>query len=249
MPQMTAGYLLCATPRSGSTLLCDLLTGAGAGRPNSFYRQEDIAEWAEHWGLTLPTSDPGFPRAYLDAVRREGRGGTGVFGMRLMWESLGPLSEVLSEIFPHCDGDAARLEAAFGPLRYVHLSRQDRVAQAISRVRAEQSGLWHRSADGSERERLGPPKEPAYDAAHIASVLAEIDAAERGWQEWFSRHAILPVPLSYETLAADPAGTLARVLDALGLDPSAAAGLAPRTARLADAESAAWAARFRAEHG
>ena len=39
-------YALCATPRSGSTLLCDLLADTGvAGRPDSFFRPQAIAEW------------------------------------------------------------------------------------------------------------------------------------------------------------------------------------------------------------
>ena len=48
-------------------------------------------------------------------------------------------------------------------------------------------------------------------------------------------------------LSADPAGTLAKVLDALGLPREAASGVTPGTARLADATSAVWADRLRAE--
>ena len=47
-------YLICATPRSGSTLLCDALTGTGiAGRP------------AEHFEVLLETGRPRRPRDYF----------------------------------------------------------------------------------------------------------------------------------------------------------------------------------------
>ena len=32
--------------------------------------------------------------------------------------------------------------------------REDKVGQAISRLKAEQTGLWHKFSDGTERERL-----------------------------------------------------------------------------------------------
>ena len=49
-----ASYLICATPRSGSTLLCDALEGTGiAGRP------------AEHFEVLLETGRPRQPRDYF----------------------------------------------------------------------------------------------------------------------------------------------------------------------------------------
>nr|WP_245766264.1 Stf0 family sulfotransferase [Sulfitobacter brevis] len=48
--------MICATPRSGSTLLCTLLRSTGiAGDPNSYFRPNDVAEWALEWGL--PSAD------------------------------------------------------------------------------------------------------------------------------------------------------------------------------------------------
>ena len=49
-----ASYLICATPRSGSTLLCDALEGTGiAGRPE------------EHFEVLLETGQPRQPRDYF----------------------------------------------------------------------------------------------------------------------------------------------------------------------------------------
>lgn len=238
---MGRGYILCATPRSGSTLLCDLLAGTGiAGRPNSFYREEDRADWADGFGV-----DPADETAFLAAVRDAGAGGTGIFGMRLMWESVGDLRRRLGALFPAAEGDAGLLEAAFGPIAFVHLSRRDRLAQAVSLLRARGSGLWHRHADGTERERLAPRGSAEYDAPRIAETMTALEAAERGWRAWFEAGAIRPIAVAYEDLAAAPRETLADLLGRLGLDRAAAARAAPRTARLADAETDAWVARYR----
>jgi LPS sulfotransferase NodH len=47
-----SSYLLCGTPRTGSTFLCSLLASTGvAGRPESFFREPDERWWAERLGV------------------------------------------------------------------------------------------------------------------------------------------------------------------------------------------------------
>jgi LPS sulfotransferase NodH len=243
-----SSYIIAATPRSGSTLLCNLLSGAGiAGRPQSYYRREDIPGYAREWGLSSPDAigDEAFERSYLDAVLRAGAGQTGIFGLRLMWRTVAELSERLSAIHPGPLDDAARFALAFGKPRYIHLSRRDKVAQAVSLLRAQQGGLWHRAADGTERERTAPPAALAYDADRLAGLVEELETDDAAWNEWFSRHGIEPLRLTYERLAAAPRVELAQVLSALGLDARIAASVDARTAKLADQTSLAWAHRFR----
>jgi LPS sulfotransferase NodH len=89
---MFDAYIMCGTPRTGSTLLCGLLASTRtAGDPHSFYRRQDVAEWAEEWALPHPETMTAheFDVAYLDAAIRAGKGGTGVFGLRLMREKSG----------------------------------------------------------------------------------------------------------------------------------------------------------------
>jgi trehalose 2-sulfotransferase len=243
---MSSGaYIICGTPRSGSTLLCDLLAGSGvAGRPNSYYRPPSIADFAEEMGVPLAAGAAGFDRAYLAAVLKAGRGDTGVFALRLMWDAVAPLSERLDRLFPDLATDALRFERAFGPVTYLYLSREDKVAQAVSRLKAEQTGLWHVAADGSDRERSGPPRSAVYDAERLSTFIAEVARDEAAWERWFSAQRIAPFRLTYDQLAADPRAVLARVLTALGLDAARAAGVAVRTSRMADAESLAWVARY-----
>jgi LPS sulfotransferase NodH len=242
-------YIIAATPRSGSTLLCDLLSVTGvAGEPQSYYRREDIEDYARAWRVSSPDviGSEAFERAYLEAVRPAGAGKTGVFGLRLMWASVAELSARLSIIHPDSLDDADRFELAFGKPLYIHLSRQDKVAQAVSLLKARQSGLWHRAADGTARERTVPPAPLIYDRDHLAGFVEELERDDAAWNSWFSRVGIEPLRLTYEGLAAEPKGALARVLSALALDATIAASVDVRTAKLADETSLEWTRRFRA---
>jgi LPS sulfotransferase NodH len=234
--------IICATPRSGTTLLCDLLAETGiTGVPNSFYRVESVADFAGRLGVA---EGPNFERRYLDAILREGRGDTDMFSMRVMWPSVATMRDALGVVFPREISDRGRIAAAFGTPLYLYVERKDKVAQAISRIKAEQSGLWHRAADGSVREQGGEYRAPEYDAMRLRASISETTAHEAEWRGWFAREGIVPMEMSYEELSADPQAAMARLLGALGRDPEIANRIAPRTAKLADAQSTEWAERF-----
>lgn len=243
-------YIICATPRSGSTLLCDLLTDTKvAGRPNSFFRRQSYPWWADRLNVSVAEwADAGaFDQSYLAAVLRHGAGGTPDFGLRLMWESVGDLSTRLASFYPGLPNDNTRFQAAFGTPVYIHLSREDKIAQAVSRLKAEQTGLWHVDADGTERERDKPGQAPVYNRQAISKQVAELVSHDAAWTRWFAGQGIQPVGITYEALSTAPQAALATVLSTLDLDPAIAGTVEPRTAKLADSISRDWAMRFRAE--
>ena len=246
----TQSYIICSTPRSGSTLLCDLLADTGvAGRPDSFFRRQSIPWWAHHFNVSIAgwADEHEFDQLYLSAVHQQGSGRTQFFGMRLMWESVGDLSKRLRSLYPGLASDNASFRSAFGQPFYVYLSREDKVAQAVSRLRAEQTGLWHVAADGTERERLKPGQAPDYDAHGLAEQVVELEGQDAAWMNWFVRQRIQPMRITYEELSTEPQIALASVLSALGLDPAIAETVEPRTSKLADNKSHEWVTRFRAE--
>ena len=185
----------------------------------------------------------------FSAVIAEGRGGADVFGLRLQRHSFDFFIEKLAVLHPRPATDRERFETAFGRTLFIHLAREDKVEQAVSYVKAEQSGLWHRAPDGSELERLSPPRELRYDPDLVGRQVEAMAAMDAAWIDWFEREGIAPLRLAYDRLAADPVGTLAVVLKELGLDASAASGVKPGVAKLADETSRQWVARFRAEQG
>ena len=242
-------YVVCTTPRSGSTLLCSLLAATGrAGRPGSHFHGPSVDGWVRSFGLAV---DPAASRRdtlarIVAAAVERGRGGTDLFGLRLQHHGLDVLLRQLAVLHPDVVGDADRMRAAFGRTLFVHLTRADRIGQAVSHVRAEQTGLWHRAADGTELERLGPPAPPRYDPEAIRSRLGEALAGDRRWAAWFATEGIVPVTVTYESLSARPAEVLADLLEHLGLERTMAEGVEPGVGKLADETSRRWVERFRA---
>ncbi|WP_299296191.1 Stf0 family sulfotransferase [uncultured Tateyamaria sp.] len=232
-------YMLCTSPRSGSTMLCGMLAATGvAGAPQSYFHRPDISSWAR--GMDLPDNAP--LADIISAVH--GTGTHGLTGIRLQDHSRAFLMDKLAQYGPT---DPQRIEAAFGPTRYIWLRRTDKLAQAISVLRAEQTGLWHGNADGTDLERITPSRDDGYDAEAITAQINAFTASDRTWLNWFSTHGITPWSLTYETLVDDPQTSLRMILIHLGLDQDIADDITPPTRKLADATSDNWTARYRAD--
>ena len=243
-------YVICTSPRSGSTLLCRLLAATGvAGAPNSHFHRPSLAAWREDYALNIEGLPEDIQRRRLfKAAIAKGKGHTPVFGLRLQRQSFAFFLEQLRLLYPDVPSDKARFDAAFGPTRFIYLTRPNKVAQAISYLKAEQTGLWHKAPDGTVIERLAPPAPAQYDPARIADLCSEFDAFESQWRDWFPSQGITPLALTYDDLAQNPQNQLARVLGFLGLDPATADTIPTPVAKLADATSAEWEKRFRSEH-
>jgi trehalose 2-sulfotransferase len=243
-------YFVCATPRSGSSLLCTSLAGTGvAGKPEEYF------ERLRHSGL------PREPREYFDGVEpdvlallpqtrtgdpadgdlarelpryvAEGTTPNGVFGSKLMW---GYFGDVLARLDATPENGALEaLTKRFGPPRFVHVTRRDKVAQAVSLWKAVQTRAWRASASGCA--------EPVYHARGIEYLLAQVAAQDDAWRAWFAAHGITPLHVEYETFISAYEETVRRVLDHLGV--SAEHIPDPPLSRQSDDRSARWVARFK----
>lgn len=240
-------YLICASPRSGSTMLCNLLTQAGAGKPHSFFREKSVQDWASWWNMA-PVTEHTYGANYVAHAIKSGENGTGIFGMRMMWDSVEPLLTRLAALNGPMP-DLPQLTDQFGPLKFIHLSRADKVAQAVSLAIAEQSGLWHRNADGTVLEQTHELRDPVYDQTLIARELDGLHIEADGWSNWFAKNAIEPHRVTYEDLSAAPQDQLAGILTHIGLNAKVAQTIQPGTAKIANQTNLDWAKRFRAEMG
>ncbi|MFT4041636.1 MAG: Stf0 family sulfotransferase [Gordonia sp. (in: high G+C Gram-positive bacteria)] len=245
-------YLVCASQRSGSTLLVESLAATGvAGTPEEFFQyfpsssqSPQPREWFAgvedpHILGLLAEIDPGvvdtrtFEQWRTD-ILAAGRGTNGVWGGKLMWNQVSLL--------------IARTRVASGSLRtairtvlgddplYIHVYREDVVPQAVSMWRAVQTRVWRDNGEsGADNAE--------YNAAGIAHLAAILLAQERSWREWFAAERITPIDIGFSELVKDPSGTTGRVLGALGQDP----GLAPPPPLKpqSNARSKEWAERYR----
>ncbi len=236
-------YFVCATPRTGSSLLLGLLDSTGvAGHPQAYFRAPDEPLWADRWQLPR-TPDGGFRYAdYVQAALDAGRTANGVFGAKLMWGTLDEVVDKLGTVHPEAAGDdVALLDRTFGRTGFVYLRRDDVLAQAVSWLRAEQSGTWYDeggAGDGS------PVTFDADDIGHFIDVIGEHNAA---WQAWFSSSGIRPHLVRYEDLDTDMVGTTQAILAHLGLDLPRDRHIVARHRRQADALTREWIERYRAE--
>lgn len=245
-------YVICTSPRSGSTLLCDMLTATGiAGKPESYFFGTSLEEWLDELGMVPDETANGrdILVAAFRTAHQKGLNGTELFGLRLQGHSFEFFCKKLAILHPEKLTDRERFERAFGPTLFVHLTRRDKVEQAVSYLKAQQTGLWHVAPDGSELERLAPHREPRYAHDEIQACVEAMTAYDHDWNDWFAREGIEPVRISYDNLSTDPIGTLRLVLECVGLDPAAADSVTPGTRKLADSTNRDWVERFRTEQG
>ena len=258
----TAPYLICATPRSGSTLLCDLLTATGvAGHPEEYFQLLPVAGRARHpreylapvWegeiatilGERSPVDDEPTQLEqrgaatfdeYLERIRAIATTPNGVFGAKVMWGYFPGLIWHLDATADGTDGDAAAvLDAAFPGVRYLHVTRRDKERQAMSLWRALQTWTWR-------ADQQPPSDRPVvFCRRAIEHLAASLEADDAAWRAWFAATGVeLAGTVVYEDLAAEPDAGLGAVLDALGLPLPEAHRAAPSLSRQADATTEEW---------
>jgi LPS sulfotransferase NodH len=197
-------YLVCATPRSGSTLLCHLLDQTGiAGHPEEYF------EALRHSGV------PRRPHEYFADLLRgiEGNAGRAV-------------PDLLGRVFPD--------------LRYVQITRQDKVRQAVSLWKAVQTQAWRRDASAEH----DPDREPVFSFRAINYLVRLLTAHDASWDAYFLGLGAEPLKVTYEELAEAPDPVVRRVLAHLGIPVPADLALdAPALAVQADARSEEWVRR------
>lgn len=243
-------YVICTSPRSGSTMLCKLLAETkAAGNPGSLFHKPSIDAWLDYY--ELEATDFATRRELLDgifgAAGARGKGESDVFGVRLQRGSFAFFMKQLQFLYPDKDSEVERIQAAFGPTLFIYLSREDKLDQAISYIRAEQTGLWHRGADGTDLERQETRREDGFDPKAIRSQAREFLDLDAAWRNWFDEQSVVPLEISYESLSREPQKQLARILDTLGADGSIAYSILTPTAKLANEINRKWRERLELE--
>jgi trehalose 2-sulfotransferase len=260
-------YLVCATPRSGSTLLCETLEATGvAGRPREYF--EELKETGVprrpreyFWGLRSPEVIRLLPQesqldreserrptwsrddytAHLAAAVRSATTPNGVFGCKMMWGYFADFLELMRGIHRFAGmGDGSLLSSAFPNLHYVFISRSDKVRQAVSLWRALQTWVW-RNATGAPAEEPLPDRRAVYSFDAIDHLLGQLRRHEDAWRGFFFRIGQQPLPLFYEEIAGDPDAAAGRVLDAVGVSREREPARPARTmSRQSDELSESW---------
>ncbi|MBA2522982.1 MAG: hypothetical protein H0V25_06575 [Solirubrobacterales bacterium] len=179
MPVPDRCYLVCATPRSGSTLVCKALRDTGvAGRPEEYFealrstgrprRPEEYFAGIDDRSIFDELGDPpaegnGPPPSwsrtaydrYLEWAMEAGTTDNGVFGAKLMWQYLGDFAGLLRNIPAYRELPLPELlPAAFPNLTFVRVVRANKIRQAVSLWKAVQTASW---SDAGAATKGDPP--------------------------------------------------------------------------------------------
>lgn len=191
----TRTIVLCATPRTGSTLACDVLAGTDRlGYPKEPFAAVAVPACADAWGVPSLDEDPD---RYLRAALTNGTTPNGICSVKLMWEDVTRLARAVDR------HDADVLDCFVDPVA-VLVTRRDKVAAAISQHRAERTGEWS-SAAASGRPEPGEPDLSRVSALHDA----QHEGADR-WRALVTGAAVPTAEVVYEDVAGEP-GRIAAV--------------------------------------
>lgn len=229
-------YMVCSTPRSGSSLLCELLQNTAlAGCPEEYFLPSNEALWQQEWHTTTY-------KDYLAATIERGTTANGVFGTKMMWRDLDPfLAKVRKATAYEAKGDIELLNTVFPHLHYIWIQRHDRVRQAVSHARARQTNVWVDRGDSTPQ----PVSKAVFSYEQINFMLHEIEAQEAAWQQFFTRHAIKPLVVVYEDFVGRCEETVLEVLKYIGVaTPKRVVIAPPRLKKQADDESELWIRQY-----
>ena len=231
----TISYFICATPRSGSTLLCEALRNTGlAGNPDEYFGPMHIARWNEKW-----KTDTG--HEYLQRVLEHGTGINRVWGakvMRLYWQNFLSLLKSVNE--SGSKTETARLENFFPKPKYIFITRRNKVRQAVSWLKFLQGSAWF-----WEKEEPQKLENLEFKPEVIDGFLQETAIHESAWLEFFESTGTRPYIVVYEDLVETYEETAKGILDYLGIEyPNGMRFAERRLKKQADALSDEWVQRY-----
>lgn len=272
----TSSYLICTTPRSGSTFLSEALASTGvAGRPEEYFQQlpatgmqrrpvdylgADLAEQELPEAFSAPDGDfrvelmfdprrfPSFGD-YVTWVIGTATTSNGVFGAKIMAAYLGGLTAGLRDALgDRCpEADHEVLAAAFPRLRYIRLVRSDKVRQAVSLWRAIQTWQWREdAAPGAVAAASGGDLRYSFEV--LDHLRRGLEAEEAWWSAYFEEAGIEPLTIVYEDFSGQHDRAVRAVLRHLEIPFEESWSLpSPTMRRQADTLSAEWVERYEAD--
>ena len=242
-------YLICATHRSGSSLLCEGLRKTRCcGKPREFISPTRSEIIFERGDVSIDPRDDF--NGYLSEILEKERTENGVFGAKVMWKQICWLPGRLGN---HIAERKTRklylsLSSVFGEAPCIFVWRADKLKQAISLNRAKQSGVYSAPQLVGRGEDQGI-LQPVYQADVIKETIDRFTSEEAKWRIFFKINKIVPLEICYETFIDNFEKTIYEVLDFLGIAHDDLQIRPPASnQKLADDTSREWYERYLDEH-
>ena len=251
---MRSFLAIASVERTGSTLLCSILRGTHlAGTPIEYLniQTKNFARIRNECGepkirltrvpiarvrkLTgrYPWRDISYFssaswRNYLSAIAIQYTTANGVFGVKMHW----------NQYKRHMLDMGVDVNFWNVPVKWVRITREDELRQAISFVRAAQTESWN--------SNMATKADPVYDAAAISAALDRISDENSDWDVYFAQHNITPLHITYEQLTRDMDATIRRVMAFIETPIDVVPE--PQTKKQGDSINKEWADRFLVQH-
>lgn len=195
--------LVVATPRSGSSYVCDVLEGLGIGRPKEHLRDTLIELFASGYKFDKPAAI----RNFLFYCQRSG------------WVGTKLITHFVEDFITTC-GLSDVSKALDIPIESyaIFLDRNDRARQAISGELAARRGIWH-VTNAASRKKVAESKAIHYDFYSILKRYIGYSAQSSyldALRPFFPRR----LEIFYENDVVDHDSLIARLTEYLGVDPS-----------------------------
>ncbi len=238
-------YFISTTPRTGGFLLAEALQSTGiAGKPREYFDPISEKQWVESQAIASDS-------AYLETVMAAGTTPNGVFGAKVLWHQFVHLMASPRLIQASGAPGVELLRRTFPDLRYVFLTRRDKLRQAISYQRAIRTGVWwsiETTANGDEHTPKPTAVRPQFEFDQIDEWVARLSQFESSWRRYFRRIGAEPFEVAYEDFVESYEATVLAILRFLDLPiPENLKVAPPRLARQADELTEEWVNRYQRE--
>jgi trehalose 2-sulfotransferase len=232
---------VCSTPRSGSSLLTDLL---GSSQVMGGIRIEYFNPYVEQQIFEEEGPFASWPD-YLKHVMATSTTTNGVFGTKIHADNLVYLMYQLRRTFlNHAKLDDFNLMRMVFPevdpsSSFVYVWRQRILEQAVSFVIAETTGAWN--------DTTSVKREPVYDRSALIRAYWTLMQQHSAWQDWFARYRITPLPVQYERLVSERQKVLPEVFRYTGVACPPGLELSTIRRRQSTGLNAQWVAQLEAD--
>jgi len=197
-------YMVCSSPRSGSSLLCNLLENTGiAGKKN--FENVNAALLSENWKTGGDLKDFFKELFYVSETDN------GVSGFKVHWIHMENLAVKNHQVLSN--KDLAKLLPT--GLKYIFITRRDVIKQAVSLEKAKQTHIFRETKNKSGIEK---DFKAEFCFFKIERYISIINYFNKGWEKYFKDNNIKPLEIVYEDLTKDFRGNIVKTLEYLGVD-------------------------------
>ena len=208
-------YMVCATPRTGSNLLCFALAKQGIGMPleylnlhgnraaQTLYNTVTGREFIEDANSNMTGVD--IAREYMSKIVRYRTTANGIFGIKVF-------AHHFTNLFD--DADFSTLTQLLEtPPKVIHLVRENIIDLTVSYIMAQNSQRWHSHMEPKDA------RETIYDFEEFFATMKDLNEIQCRWQSILRTHPKdMIMHITYKQLCTDYTETITAVNHFLGVD-------------------------------